>query len=183
MAVCLPHQAGTVALIRSATRNMLTLFGVTEDCVEDIGLALSEACTNVIAHASTDDEYEVQVGVDDRQCLINLRNASNDFDAAKKIGMIPDPHSATGRGVAIMHALMGPRRFHLRPQVGTIVRLVRACARRRPDSPPRITASNDLARTPALSTWPTPSISGTPSGHMVVGLLLRTSTEPHNQKG
>ena len=53
MAVFLPHEADTVALVRSAARDVLALFGVTEDCVEDIQLALSEACTNLIARGGT----------------------------------------------------------------------------------------------------------------------------------
>ena len=145
VAVCLPHEVDTIALIRSATRSLLTLFGVTEDCVEDIQLALSEACTNVIEHASTDDEYEVQVRVDDQQCEISVRNAGSDFDAAALTGLMPDPRSATGRGVAIMHALMDSVDFTSDPQGGTIVRLVRALTVRddgpmgRLRSPPRYT--------------------------------------------
>jgi serine/threonine-protein kinase RsbW len=126
VAVCLPQEADTVALMRSATRSMLTLFGVTEDCVDDIGLALSEACTNVIAHASTDDEYEVLVGVDDRQCVISVRDAGHDFDAAQLTGMMPDLHSTRGRGVAIVRALMDSVDFACDPEGGTVVRLVRA---------------------------------------------------------
>ena len=126
MAVCLPKEAETVSLIRSATAHILETFGVTADCAEDILLALSEACTNVIDHASTDDEYEVQVRVEDEQCAISVKNTGTGFDAAGLSGAIPDPHSARGRGVAIMRAVMDTVDFDSDPEAGTIVHLVRA---------------------------------------------------------
>ena len=48
MAVCLPREALTVALVRTAIAHTLDLFGVDQDCLEDIRLAVSEACTNVV---------------------------------------------------------------------------------------------------------------------------------------
>jgi serine/threonine-protein kinase RsbW len=125
VAVCLPQEAETVGLIRSAARNMLDLFGVADDCIEDVLLALSEACTNVIEHASTDDEYEVNLRVDDQQCEVSVRNAGSGFDASDLAGVMPDPSSARGRGVAIMRAVTDGVHFSSDPQGGTIVRLVR----------------------------------------------------------
>ena len=110
-------RSGHRCLIRSATGNMLKLFGVSEDCVQDIELALSEACTNVISHAITDDEYDVQVRVDDQQCVTSVHNAGNGFDDEKLIGTMCDPHSATRRGVAIVHAVMDRVEVRLNPPV------------------------------------------------------------------
>ncbi len=62
---------------------MLKLFEVSKDCAQDIELALSEACTNVISHATTDDKYDVQVRVDDQQCVTSVHNAGNGFDDEK----------------------------------------------------------------------------------------------------
>jgi serine/threonine-protein kinase RsbW len=124
-AVCLPREAETVALIRAAITNTLTLFGVAEDCVEDVRLAVSEACTNVISHADSDDEYEVEVHVDGHVCAVNVRDSGNGFDAAALRGMMPDPLSSRGRGVAIMKALMDRVHMTSSPEDGTIVHLTR----------------------------------------------------------
>lgn len=88
-------------------------------------LALSEACTNVITHAATEDEYEVQVRVDDQKCVISVKNTGNGFDAGQVTGIMPDPDSARGRGVAIMHALMDTVDFNSDSDGGTVVRLAR----------------------------------------------------------
>lgn len=125
VAVCLPRDSETVALVRAAITNTLTLFGVTDECVEEIRLALSEACTNVVEHASVDDEYEVRVLVDEDRCEISVTNKGNGFDARALTGVMPDGDSARGRGVAIMHALMDNVEFRSEPEAGTIVRLVK----------------------------------------------------------
>jgi len=132
--VCLPREAETVALVRTVITNTLHLFGVAEECVEDIRLAVSEACTNVVSHAAGDDEYEVEVHVDDDVCAINVRDKGTGFDSSALTGLLPDPMSAGGRGAAIMHAVMDTVNFTSSPEQGTIVHLVRALTAR-PDGP------------------------------------------------
>jgi serine/threonine-protein kinase RsbW len=144
--ICLPREAETVALVRSALGETLRTFGVEADCVEDIRLAVSEACTNVIKHAGTDEEYEVQVDLDETTCAIYVRNTGHAFDAAAVDNQPPDPLSARGRGVAIMRAVMDNVDFHSEPptstKTGAIVHLVRRL-QVRPDSPiGRLSRSN-----------------------------------------
>lgn len=134
VAICLPREAETVALVRAAVGETLRTFGVEPDCVEDIRLALSEACTNVIDHARSDDEYEIQVHVDQDTCVIDVRNTGNGFDAAALEGVAADPLSARGRGVAIMRAVMDNVGFRSEVESGTIVHLVRGL-QVRPESP------------------------------------------------
>ena len=124
-AVCLPREAETVALVRTVLTNAFTLLGVAEDCVEDVHLAVSEACTNVIAHADRDDQYEVEVQVDEHVCTVNVSDRGNGFDSAKLSGTMPDPLSSGGRGVAIMKALMDSVNMTSSPGAGTRVRLSR----------------------------------------------------------
>lgn len=134
VAICLPREAETVMLVRAAVGETLRTFGVGADCVDDIRLALSEACTNVIDHAGTDDEYEIQVHVDQDSCAIDVRNTGAGFDAAALEGVAPDPFSARGRGVAIMRAVMDHVGFQSEEESGTILHLVRRL-QIRPDSP------------------------------------------------
>lgn len=125
VAVCLPRDAETVAIVRSVVGHALSALGVTAECVADIQVALSEACTNVIDHASVDDDYEVELSVDEDLCSISVRNAGNGFDAASLHGVMPDPLSARGRGVAIMRAVVDNVSFTSEAEAGTIVRLVK----------------------------------------------------------
>ena len=128
VAVCLPQETETVALVRSVVTNTLLLFGVTDECVEDIRLALSEACNNVVEHAAGPDEYEVRVQIDDERCEITVTNPGEELDAASLAGAMPDPASVRGRGVAIMRALVDKVDFRFEPEAGTIVHLVKELA-------------------------------------------------------
>jgi serine/threonine-protein kinase RsbW len=125
VAVCLPRDSSTVALVRGVVADALATFGVTADCVYDVRLALSEACTNVIDHAADDDEYEVRLSVDERQCAITVENTRTAFDAGSLAGVMPDEDSPRGRGVAMMRALMDRVDFRSEPARGTIVHLVK----------------------------------------------------------
>jgi serine/threonine-protein kinase RsbW len=124
-AVCLPTEAETVWLVRTVVKNGLRTFGVTQDCVDDICLALSEACTNVVDHAVLDDEYEVRLQVDEYQCAISVENTDDGFDASGLEDVMPNPASPRGRGVAIMRAVMDQVAFEPEPAAGTIVNLVK----------------------------------------------------------
>ena len=126
IAVRLPQEAETVALVRTIITNTLTLFGVADECVEDIRLALSEACTNVILYAAGDDEYEVRIEVNDKRCVVSVKNTGDGFDGAALGNTMPDARSARGRGVAIMHAVVDNVDFTSEPETGTIVRLVKS---------------------------------------------------------
>ncbi len=126
VAVCLPHEAETVGLIRGVVKSALHSFGVTEDCIDDVCLALSEACTNVIDHAVLGDEYEVRVQIDERNCNLSVRNTGYGVDAAELRGVMPDPSSPRGRGVAIMRTLMDEVDFNSGDETGSIVHLVKA---------------------------------------------------------
>lgn len=128
--VCLPREAETVSLVRMVVTTTLDLFGVETECIEDIRLAVSEACTNVVSHAAGEDEYEVQVRVDDEKCAIDVRDSGTGFDSAMLTGLLPDPMSASGRGAAIMHTVMDTVNFTSSASEGTIVHLVRRLSAR-----------------------------------------------------
>lgn len=123
--LCLPQESETVSLIRRVLTDALTTFGVTEACVDDVALALSEACTNVVEHAADDDEYEVHLDVDGSTCTIRVRNNADGVDAEALTGELPDSTSMRGRGVAIMHAVMDRVDVVSEPETGTMVRLIK----------------------------------------------------------
>jgi len=128
VAVCLPQEAQTVAVSRAVVREGLLALGVTQECVDDICLALSEACTNVVDHAVAEDEYEVRLRADEDRCFLSVKNTGPGFDAGSLGDTLPDPSSARGRGVAIMHAVMDHVAFGSEPEAGTIVHLVKTLA-------------------------------------------------------
>jgi serine/threonine-protein kinase RsbW len=124
--VCLPRETQTIPLVRSIVTSPLKQLGVSPPCVNDIRLALSEACTNVIEHAVADDEYEVCLHVRRDQCVISVTNTVQGFDTAQLRSGMPDRSLLRGRGVPIMSAVMDHVDVNSAPSQGTTVRLVKA---------------------------------------------------------
>ncbi len=147
VALCLPQEGESVSLVRGIIRDALVTLGVTPECVDDIRLALSEACTNVLDHAVADDEYEVRLRVDNDQCHVSVKNAGNGLDAAALEGVMPDAFSRRGRGVAIMRAVMDNVDFTSEPEAGTIVHLVKTLSFDPSGPLARLRRSDDTATT------------------------------------
>lgn len=128
VAVCLPQEADTVAVVRRVVAGALTTLGVTRQCVDEIRLAVSEACTNVLEHAASEDEYELRLHVDGHRATITVTDGGEELDASELTGVMPDASSPRGRGLAIMRAVMDSVDFSWEPERGTIVRFVKTLA-------------------------------------------------------
>jgi serine/threonine-protein kinase RsbW len=125
MALCLPRDAESVAVARDVAMSALARLGVQTTYVEDIRIALSEACNNVIEHAHGEDEYEVRIAIEDHSCEISVIDYGHGFDGESLGHGFPDPRSPAGRGVALMRALVDQVKFSSEPQRGTVVHLVK----------------------------------------------------------
>lgn len=100
----LPRDAASVPLSRQVLTNCLETLGVTRDTRNDIALALSEACANVIQHAGPGDEYEVEASVHNGRCIIEVINTGT--AALTTPDSEPAPLTAEhGRGLQIIDAV------------------------------------------------------------------------------
>lgn len=119
----LPRDALSVPVVRRVLNSSMRTLGVADECLTDIEIALTEACTNVLDHAATDDEYEVVAGLDDSHCVIDVVDAGRGFDA-EKLGLAEaDPSAEEGRGIQLIRALVDKVHFRSRPETGMIVHL------------------------------------------------------------
>jgi serine/threonine-protein kinase RsbW len=72
----LPSEALSVPVMRRVLGGALLGFGADEDCVSDILLAASEACTNVLRHGGRSTEYEVSASVAKNACFLEIANTA-----------------------------------------------------------------------------------------------------------
>jgi serine/threonine-protein kinase RsbW len=119
----LPRDALSVPVIRRVMATSMQTLGVEAECVEDIGVALTEACTNVLDHATGDDEYEVVVRIAGDVCTVLVVDAGRGFDASRLGHADADPNAEEGRGIQLIRALVDRVQFRSRPDDGTIVHL------------------------------------------------------------
>jgi serine/threonine-protein kinase RsbW len=104
--VRLPTDAQSVPLVRGLLRQALQYLGVAEAGIQEIVLALTEACANVVQHAVDQEEYEVDVSIDDVVCRISVIDDGEGFDpAATAIEQERSPLEP-GRGLLLMRALV-----------------------------------------------------------------------------
>jgi serine/threonine-protein kinase RsbW len=119
----LPRDALSVPVVRRVLNSSMRTLGVVEECLSDIGIALTEACTNVLDHAAVDDEYEVVAGLDDTVCVIDVIDRGRGFDAEHLGHADAESSAEDGRGIQLMRALVDRVQFNSRPEKGMIVHL------------------------------------------------------------
>ena len=107
--VHLPVDTGSVPFVRGLCRQALEHLHVETTVVDEIALALTEACANVVQHAGDHAEYEVAVAIDDRLCRISVVDSGNGFDPAE-----PGAREE-GRGLLLMQALVDRLDFRHEP--------------------------------------------------------------------
>lgn len=118
--LALPRDALSIPVVRRVTGDALRGLGVAEDCVDDLLVAISEACTNVIEHARANGDYEVTGHVDDGTCLFKIVDWGRGLRSAPPE---PEPLSESGRGIRLMRALVDDLDIDSAPDRGTVVHL------------------------------------------------------------
>jgi serine/threonine-protein kinase RsbW len=113
--VHLPVDTGSVPFIRGLCRQALKQLDVERMVIDEISLALTEACANVVQHAGGQALYEVAVSIDDRLCRISVVDDGEGFDPAAP----PEGDERTpledGRGLLLMQALVDRLDFRHEP--------------------------------------------------------------------
>jgi serine/threonine-protein kinase RsbW len=149
VAMTLPREAASVPLVRRTASVLLTNAGLDPDCVFDVELALSEACTNVLLHAGG-DRYEVLITTSDEQLVIDVLNPRTTVGHRPTWPAATLPHVSDerGRGLALMTALMDHAIFDAADRDGGSVHLIKSL-RGSANAPLAATASNLSAHVPA----------------------------------
>jgi serine/threonine-protein kinase RsbW len=76
----LPRESLSVPVMRRVLGDTLTRLGVDPSCVEDLLLAVTEACTNVLLHAGPGHRYELVAHVGSTRCLLEVVDSGKGFD-------------------------------------------------------------------------------------------------------
>jgi serine/threonine-protein kinase RsbW len=130
LTLSLPRDRSTVPLTRRVLDAALAVFSVTNECRDDIGLAVGEACANAVEHAEVGADYHVTVTIEEDRCVIDVVDEGTGVVAAET----PEagPYDEAGRGLRIIRALADAvelRRVHNR---GVGLRITKILARTGP---------------------------------------------------
>ncbi|GAC1596209.1 MAG: hypothetical protein NVS3B21_19880 [Acidimicrobiales bacterium] len=117
-------------MVRHLCEYALRELGADQECTGDVGLAITEACANVVQHAGAGESYAVQVSIEAEVCEMRVIDAG--LTALDRAGAAEstrarsqDAMSESGRGIAIIEALMDDLSFEMQPETGTLVRMIK----------------------------------------------------------
>jgi anti-sigma regulatory factor (Ser/Thr protein kinase)/ligand-binding sensor protein len=107
---------------RQRVRTHLQLSPLGPLQIDDVVMALEEACTNIIRHSGSDEPMEVSLAFEGRELEVVVRDHGQGFDASLfDPGELPDLMAEGGRGLFLMSRLMD--RPELETEDGCLVRM------------------------------------------------------------
>jgi len=122
-AMALPRDAIGIPMVRRVLGDALRSLGVTEECVADILLAASEACSNAVRHGGPASRYQVVATIGAGRCEVRIADRGQGLPFIPK--QYPPPEAENGRGILIMQSVVDEISFDTTPGVGTTVRLTK----------------------------------------------------------
>lgn len=134
LTVLLPVDADSVPFIRGLCRQALEHLHIDRGVIDEVALALTEACANVVQHAGPHDDYEVRVDIDDDRCRIQVTDQGEGFDPALLVEQGPADVLERGSGLRLMRALVDTLRFEQDPDGRHRVTFVKRLAVRAAES-------------------------------------------------
>jgi len=117
----LPREVDSVPAVRRLLRCALNILHVDRQAGADLEIALTEACANVVRHATGTDKYEVHLDVGEDMCAIDVVDRGAGFDAATADTSSPAPENDRGRGLFLIRALSDSVRMDSRPRQGCLI--------------------------------------------------------------
>jgi serine/threonine-protein kinase RsbW len=119
--LALPREAIGIPMVRRVLGDSLRSLRVTETCVSDILLAVSEACGNAVRHGGPANRYQVEAAIGYGRCDVRV------IDRGHGLVRLPDRYPSSdienGRGILIMQAVVDEISFDIAPGRGTTVHL------------------------------------------------------------
>lgn len=119
-----PEYVGTIRLAVSSLANCV---GFDIEAVEDIKVAVSEACTNVVCHGkfNRDECYEVACEIGEERIIISIIDRAGGYDMSQYQRPVMDDLKEGGLGIFIIKALMDEVDIFSELGMGTSIKMVK----------------------------------------------------------
>ena len=131
----LPREAQSVGKARRMLRDTADLVGMDPDITFDLGVALTEACANVIEHSGQAEGYWVAAGISSDRCWVDVIDNGVGFAPRRLVevrGNRPPAAAAAaadiaenGRGLMLIEALCDRVDIRNHPARGAMIHFER----------------------------------------------------------
>ena len=113
-----------VGIIRLTTSGIANKVGFSIDDIEDIKVAVSEACTNAIKH-SNDERFNITFSIFERGITVEIRDNGKGYNTnAISKPDLSNPKE-NGLGLFIIQTLMDEVSIESKDSAGTVVRMTK----------------------------------------------------------
>ncbi len=121
-----PGKQEYVPIVRSFVTNFARRAALSRSAVEDVQVAISEACANVVRHAYVDrasQDMVVRCSAENGCLTVEVIDSGRGFDG--HIGWKSGADRSIGFGILLMRNLMDQMYMNTLPDGGTVVRMVK----------------------------------------------------------
>ncbi len=122
----LPCKKEYVVIARMTAAIVASQLSLDIEQIEDIKMAVSEACNNAIQHShGLDDFFNVIYGADRQKLTIEISDNGSGFDLNSYRKPDLEELKDGGLGIFIMRSLMDEVLIESQPNIGTVVKLIK----------------------------------------------------------
>lgn len=125
LVLALPREMASVPVAIRTVTAALKAAQVGPECLDEVEVALSEACTNVVRHAGNHHSYEVGMSLGDDCLTMDIVDFGEGFGGPVPSSDMPDTTVESGRGMALMRAFTDQADFDSGTGDGVSVHLVK----------------------------------------------------------
>lgn len=122
----LPGDVASIPVARHIVREAMIELGILTQVVDDVQVALSEACANAVQHGGSGEEIEVRFDLRDHLATIEVADRGEGFEPAELDPL--DVLGPGGRGVPLIRALVDDLEVDSAPGRGTLVQMQKRLA-------------------------------------------------------
>jgi len=127
LTMSVPGKPEYVGTVRIAVAHAAGHAGFDIEAIDDIKVAVSEACTNIVCHAhkTQDFNYDVILELGDKGLTVTVRDFGVGFNMKKYKEPIPGEPQESGLGIFIIKALMDEVDIDSAPGSGATIRMTK----------------------------------------------------------
>ena len=127
LALSVPGKPEYVGTVRIAIAHAASSAGFDIDAIDDIKVAVSEACTNIVCHAhkNSDFTYDVVLELEEAKLTIIVKDGGVGFGVDDYVEPVPGESRGNGLGIFIIKALMDEVDIYSEPGIGTKIHMTK----------------------------------------------------------
>jgi serine/threonine-protein kinase RsbW len=132
-ALNVPGKPEYVGTVRMTVAHVASRAGFDIEAIDDIKVAVSEACTNIVqhAHGELDFTYDVVLELEeDKKLKITVKDTGIGFGMEDYVEPVPGESQGSGLGLFIIRALMDEVDLRSEPGSGTDIHMIKYLQRR-----------------------------------------------------